>query len=157
MFNGGHRRCWWVPSWGDWMFRPRTLKETISLVRMKDEQLCRQQKLFRSPISNRVQPTITRTPPATPIKRLSWEEMQRRRAQGLCFNCNERFTAGRKCNKAQLLIFDSESNTEEATYDESLIEDGQHRKQCALRLELDHKRLLFWSTVDQHTTLWAQN
>ncbi|KAH9657212.1 hypothetical protein KPL70_022965 [Citrus sinensis] len=105
------------------MFRPRTLKEAISLVRMKDEQLSRQRKLFQSPTSNRAQLTITQTPPATPIKRLSWEEMQRRRAQGLCFNCNERFTAGHKCSKAQLLIFDSESKMEEATYDESSIEE----------------------------------
>ena len=105
------------------MFRPRTLKEAISLTRMKDEQLSRQWKLFQSPTSNCAQPTITQTPPAIPIKRLSWEEMQQRRAQGLCFNCNERFTAGHKCSKAQLLIFDSESKTEKATYDESSIEE----------------------------------
>ncbi|KAH9734992.1 hypothetical protein KPL71_017589 [Citrus sinensis] len=105
------------------MFRPRTLKKAISLARMKDEQLSRQRKLFQSPTSNRAQPTITQTPPATPIKQLSWEEMQQCRAQGLCFNYNERFTAGHKCSKAQLLIFDSESKTEEATYDESSIEE----------------------------------
>jgi len=35
------------------MFRPRTLKEAISLAGMKDEQLSRQRKLFQSPTSNR--------------------------------------------------------------------------------------------------------
>lgn len=34
--------------------------------------------------------------------------MQCRRAQGLCFNCNKKFTAGHKCSKAQPLILESE-------------------------------------------------
>ena len=38
------------------------------------------------------------------IKRLTWDEMQRRQAQGLCFNCNERFTPGHRCSQPQLLL-----------------------------------------------------
>ncbi|KAH9735042.1 hypothetical protein KPL71_017615 [Citrus sinensis] len=79
------------------LFRPKTLKEAISLARMKDEQIT-----------------------------LTWEEIQRRRAQGLCFNCNEKFTTGHRCTKAQLLILEAEEEseetletvpTEEASYD----------------------------------------
>lgn len=33
--------------------------------------------------------------------------MQRRRAQGLCFNCNDKFTAGHKCQRPQLLLLES--------------------------------------------------
>lgn len=54
-------------------------------------------------------PQATRVAPAAPvgpIKRLSWEEMQRKRAQGLYFNCNERFTAGHRCQKPQLLLLE---------------------------------------------------
>lgn len=33
--------------------------------------------------------------------------MQCRQAHGLCFNCDEKFTAGHKCSKAQLLILEN--------------------------------------------------
>ena len=91
------------------MFKPRTLKEAISLARMKDEQLTRQGK-FTRPIQSTRTP-LTLPPPKSsfpaPIKRLSWDEMQRRRAQGLCFNCNDKFTAGHKCQRPQLLLLES--------------------------------------------------
>ena len=32
--------------------------------------------------------------------------MQKRRAQGLCFNCNERFTPGHKCQAPQLMLLE---------------------------------------------------
>ena len=86
------------------MFKPQTLKEVINLARMRDDQLARQQRVIRpsSPHLNQVVPAT----PASPCKRLSWEEMQRKRAQGLCFNCNERFTAGHRCQKPQLLLLE---------------------------------------------------
>ena len=40
------------------------------------------------------------------MKRLSWEEMQKQRTQGLCFNCDEKFTMGHKCKGPQLLVLD---------------------------------------------------
>jgi hypothetical protein len=91
------------------MFKPRTLKEAISLARMKDEQLTRQGK-FTRPIQSTRTPLTLSTPKSSfsaPIKRLSWDEMQRRRAQGLCFNCNDKFTAGHKCQRPQLLLLES--------------------------------------------------
>ncbi|KAH9650339.1 hypothetical protein KPL70_026342 [Citrus sinensis] len=101
------------------MFRPRTLKEVISLARMKDDQITRQRRLFQPP-SNRAQPTLppTQASPTMPVKRLPWDEMQRRRAQGLCFTCNERFTAGHKCQGPQLLLLESYNDTNEITCEE---------------------------------------
>ena len=111
------------------LFRPKTLKEAISLARMKDEQIARQGKLIRPTFSNRTattSPILNKNSLATPFKRFTWEEMQRRWAQGLCFNCNEKFTAGYRCTKAQLLILEAEEEseetleaapTEEASYD----------------------------------------
>ena len=32
--------------------------------------------------------------------------MQKRRAHGLCFNCNEKFNPGRKCRGPQLLLLE---------------------------------------------------
>uniref|UniRef100_A0A6N2LI86 Alcohol dehydrogenase-like N-terminal domain-containing protein n=1 Tax=Salix viminalis TaxID=40686 RepID=A0A6N2LI86_SALVM len=41
------------------------------------------------------------------MKRLSWEEMQKKRAQGLCFNCEEKFTPGHRCKGPQLLLLEA--------------------------------------------------
>ena len=54
--------------------------------------------------------------------------MQRRRVQGLCFSCNEKFTVGHKCSKAQLLILESEANIDENPYGES-TEATSHRNE----------------------------
>jgi len=74
------------------MFKPRTLKEAISLAKMRDEQLARTRRFTQPPPLNRI--SIATSPvnhpiPANATKRLSWDEMQERRAQGLCFNCND--------------------------------------------------------------------
>jgi len=98
------------------MFKPKSLKEASSLARMRDEQLNHQRRSMR-PIhrtsagyqSHRTpadfQPP-TRFKTASPMKRLSWDEMQKRRAQGLCFNCEEKFTPGHRCNGPQLLLLE---------------------------------------------------
>ncbi|KAJ0020279.1 hypothetical protein Pint_30953 [Pistacia integerrima] len=94
------------------MFKPQSLKDAINLARMRDDQLTRQREFLQPPPPARAPlalPPEARVAPATPtdpIRRLSWEEMQRKRAQGLCFNCNERFTAGHRCQKPQLLLLE---------------------------------------------------
>lgn len=113
------------------LFRPRTLKEAISLARMRDEQLTRQRRLLRSPILTRsptAQVTNQRASPTVPFKRLSWEEMQKRRSQGLCFNCNEKFSAGHKCIKAQLLILEADDNEESTETTQHEYETEEHDK-----------------------------
>ena len=52
------------------MFKPKTLKEAIKLVRMKDDHLIRQQKIV--PMSSTTSSIIKSSPT---MKRLSWEEM----------------------------------------------------------------------------------
>ena len=42
--------------------------------------------------------------PAPSMKQLSWDEMQKRRIQGLCFNCDEKFTPGHGCKGPLLLL-----------------------------------------------------
>lgn len=68
--------------------------------------------------------------PALPngVKRLSWAEQRERRKKGLCFNCDDIYKPGHRCDKPQLLLMDAsiESDTEEvlgATTDSnSLVE-----------------------------------
>jgi hypothetical protein len=68
------------------MFKPQTLKEAINLAWMKDDQFTHQRRFIRPvtpvraplallPGNQAAQPT-----PTNPIRRLSWEEMQGRRA-----------------------------------------------------------------------------
>lgn len=91
------------------MFRPKMLKDAISLARMRNEQLLRQKEYNKSPQVDQDLDSFTpmsksNTTPS--VKRLSWEEMQKRRAQGLCFNCNEKFVIGHNCRgqKPQLML-----------------------------------------------------
>ena len=106
------------------MFKPQTLKEAISLARMKDDQLDRQRRFGRLALPMRapltLPPTQLATPPApaAPVLRLSWEEMQRRRAQNLCFNCNDRFTIGHKCLGPQILLLEGYEDNDDLLCDE---------------------------------------
>ncbi|WKA00247.1 hypothetical protein VitviT2T_018626 [Vitis vinifera] len=92
------------------MFKPQSVKETISLAKMRDDQLARQRRFARPSALQASVPVSNPNPPKgstqVAIKRLSWDEMQKRRAQGLCFNCNERFTPGHKCQAPQLMLLE---------------------------------------------------
>lgn len=97
------------------MFQPKLVKEVITLTKMRDDQVNRQRRVIRpSNARSSVMTNQTNQPAvATTIKRMSWEEMQKRRAQGLCFNCNEKFTPGHKCQVSQLLLLESFKLNEE--------------------------------------------
>ena len=92
------------------MFKPQSVKEAISLAKMRDDQLARQRRFARPGALRASVPVSNTNPPKgstqVAIKRLSWDEMQKRRAQGLCFNCNERFTPGHKCQAPQLMLLE---------------------------------------------------
>lgn len=102
------------------MFKPKTLKEAISLARMRDEQIAKTKRFTRPPLLNHVPTTSTtmnRFNPTSTPKRLSWDEMQKRRTQGLCFNCNEKFTPGHKCQGPQLLLLECPSSNQTKEYE----------------------------------------
>jgi hypothetical protein len=109
------------------MFKPRTLKEAISLARMRDEQLARTRRFTRPPLLNRISiatTSVNHPTPANATKRLSWDEMQKRRAQGLCFNCNSKFTPGHKCQGPQLLLLECQPAEYEIEEEEFQISDN---------------------------------
>lgn len=94
---------------GIWMFKLKSLKKAISLARMQDDQLLRQRRFMRPPQLSRPHsnlPVPAKPNLTSPIKRLTWEEMRKRRAQGLCFNCNDKFTVGHKCRSPQILLLE---------------------------------------------------
>ena len=86
------------------MFKPQSLKDVISLAHMKDDQIHKMRKSHPwTPNTWANGVTQERSSNAT-IKRLIWDEMQRRRAHGLCFNCKEQFTLGHRCRQPQVLL-----------------------------------------------------
>lgn len=109
------------------MFQPKTLKAAIELARMKDEQLQRQRRFTGftnktqrnpSPIPPAPNPTIKTGTNGTP-KRLSWDEMKRKRSLGLCFSCDERYTPDHRCQKSQLLLIEGIDDSEDEDDDET--------------------------------------
>ena len=71
------------------------------MARMKDDHLIRQKKTI---CMSSTTSSIIKSSPT--MKRLSWEEMQKRRTQDLCFNCDEQFTPENKFKGPQLLVLD---------------------------------------------------
>ena len=106
------------------MFKTKTLKEAISLARMKDEQLQRQRRISCPPLPTHTLPTLPTPTKASPIKRLTWDEMQRRHAQRLCFNCNDKFTVGHRCQGPQLLLLEGHTKTNEIMCEEVVDENS---------------------------------
>ncbi|KAK8579978.1 hypothetical protein V6N12_070271 [Hibiscus sabdariffa] len=111
------------------MFKPKTLKEVISLARIRDDQLMRQRKFQRphNVINQSSLPSISKLAPS--MKRLTWSEMQQRRAQGLCFNCDDKFTTGHKCRGPQFLLLEGNENCYE---EEAMGDILEHRPEISL-------------------------
>lgn len=98
------------------MFLPKTLKSAIELARMRDDQLQRARRYTNNnqrPVPKvETNQNVQNQESATP-KRLSWEDLKRKRSLGLCFSCDERYTLGHKCRKSQLLLMEGEDADEE--------------------------------------------
>ena len=76
---------------------------------MRDDQL-NQQGMRPAPTFN--------VKPAPSMKQLSWDEMQKRRIQGLCFNCDKKFTSGHRCKGPQLLLLEGSQEDEDGANDD---------------------------------------
>lgn len=66
------------------------------------------------------------------IKQFTWDGMQKRRAQGLCFSCYAKFVPGHKCKGPQLLLLE-ENQYESELSDE---EEGQSNLQDETEISL---------------------
>ncbi|RVX18083.1 putative mitochondrial protein [Vitis vinifera] len=101
----------------------QNLEGATSLARMKDKQLQCQRRISQPPLPIRTPLALPTTSKASHVKRLSWEEMQRRRAKGLCFNYDDKFTSAHRCKGPQILLLegsiddDSEGDIKEAKTD----------------------------------------
>ncbi|XP_058742330.1 uncharacterized protein LOC131614797 [Vicia villosa] len=89
-----------------------------------------------SPTSKPTNPSTTQVPnlskpqqiPAPskfPIKKLSQAQLQERRAQGLCFNCDEKFVIGHKCSTSRFLILMAEDDSNCEPMGDDTIEEPE--------------------------------
>lgn len=61
-------------------------------------------------------PQTSKSVSTIPRRQLTQKEMEERRAKNLCFNCDQRYTIGHKCNRAQMFSLEvivDESDAEE--------------------------------------------
>lgn len=125
------------------MFQPRSLREVINYARLMEGQLHRQKKMtssspmVRNLNYNRTTPR-RETEELTP-KKLSWEELKKKRSLGLCFSCDERYTPGHKCKQPQLFIMEGEQDVEVETEEEK---EGEQKP------EITMYALAGWDTVN---------
>ncbi|XP_026433073.1 uncharacterized protein LOC113330481 [Papaver somniferum] len=77
-----------------------------------------------TPISQNSTPP-PKTPYVPPIRRLTYEKMSKRRAQGLCFNCDEKYQLGHTCKSQQLfmMVADHEAGDMEPSPPQAPSED----------------------------------
>ena len=83
------------------MFCPNTMMENLGLAKLAKDKIRAQQRSkstlvpFRPMVPQRTQNLPA--PRTTPIKHLSEAEMQEHQENGLCYNCDEKFTRGHRC------------------------------------------------------------
>lgn len=106
------------------IFKPKTLMEIINLARLRDDQLQQEKKWSNSRNFN-TKPAMTsgfsrsenihspNEKQGTTPKRLSWEELKKKRSLGLCFSCDERYTPGHRCKQPQVFVMEGEDNETE--------------------------------------------
>lgn len=119
--------------------RPKTYSEAIEIARLRDDHLVNLRKSARpEPRKGIAGPLEFRTGGMTTngtnsgignrilplgVKKIPWDEMQKRREKGLCFNCDEKFIPGHKCKTRQSFLIDAGDSEEEDATDK---EDGQN-------------------------------
>ncbi|CAA0811085.1 Unknown protein, partial [Striga hermonthica] len=84
-----------------------------------------------TPPRAKIRPTVgegTRT--TSNYRRLTEDEIQRRREKGLCFTCNEKFTPGHKCKGKEIFVLEIEEGQEEEKPQE---ESWLHMVKCNKR------------------------
>ncbi|KAI3457160.1 hypothetical protein Pfo_013823 [Paulownia fortunei] len=120
------------------MFKPKTLQEDISLAKLNTTSPLTFKNNYPSYTNNTFHSSITPTrnlisnskntnPPIIPFRRLSPQEIDDKRAKGLCFYCDEKFTRDHQCaKKKQLYIMEIHDKENEKTEMSGEDEDLEH-------------------------------
>lgn len=120
---------------------PRTMEEVMWLARVEEEKLCNQKKGCKFTTSkggtipmqsggghgpkNTASSFHSNSPQL--VKRLSPQELREKQDKGLCFYCDEKYVAGRKCKNQKILRLDivpEEGAEETNSEDEGEVDMG---------------------------------
>lgn len=99
------------------VMQPQSLPKAIGLAKLLEAKLqegrTSNPRYPKSPATVSSGSVLGQPPPTstTPIRRLTPAEQAERRAKGLCFNCDEKFSHGHKCKSRQFLLLLSEDDT----------------------------------------------
>lgn len=106
-----------------------------------------------NPLSQTTQPTLSQNS-KLPIRRLSASQMQERRAQGLCYNCDKKFVTGHRCaiGKYLLLIIEPDEDLTDVPEQVDPVEEPTdtyfHISLQAVTGQPSPKTLKFRGTID---------
>ena len=96
------------------MLFPTTMMEYLGLDKLVEDKIIAKKwpqstfVPFRNMVSQR--PPITPAHKTTLIKHLSKAEMRARRENGICYNCDDKFTLGDRCVEKNLYLLDVDSS-----------------------------------------------
>lgn len=88
----------------------------------------------------------TNKPLPSGVKKLSYNEMMERRSKGLCFNCDDKFTAGHVCKNKQVFMITTE--------EEEVVDTDQREPQICWEAEDDCNP---WGTTTIVNTVETEN
>ena len=106
--------------------QPVSLVQAVAYARLQEEKLLDVRRsssqrfstltVASRPPASTLMPPLLSTPQKTqnstiPFKRLSPEELARRREKGLCFQCDEKFSRGHKCSSSLFLLIADDEDT----------------------------------------------
>nr|XP_023922229.1 uncharacterized protein LOC112033677 [Quercus suber] len=109
---------------------PKTLNEAFELAKIQEEYLTSSRKGIRNIIDNG-KISVLGTPKLEarvesrtkfPLQRLTGAQMEERRKQGLCYNCDEKWQVGHKCKGAKLFLLEEIMELEPKTLGVQLVE-----------------------------------
>lgn len=114
------------------MHRPRTYAEAVDYARLHEDHLNSKRgsrtdnrRMGAAIPENKMGgasegKTLHNAPRKFPsgVRRLPWDEMQKRREQGLCFNCDEKFTPGHRCKTKQAFLIEPIESSDEGENEE---------------------------------------
>jgi hypothetical protein len=119
-------------------FKPRTLRETIEFARMREDEPAHSKRSPYADMSKYNPKTSwgssttstvsssSKTSAQPAVKKISWEETQKRREKVLCFNCNDRYIPRHRCAVPHVFIIEADPEEEvEPEIDAEETEGGQ--------------------------------
>ena len=92
----------------------------------------------RKPTTHKYKDGSIVTPSLPPPTRLTPQQLEEKRAKGICYSCDSKYTKGHKCDGKKLFYIDCEE--EEEKEQETSKEEDIHHEQALekIRNESDH-------------------